>query len=61
MREEDCIDKATFLKRKKLREEQVQTLKGEIEDLKLIIREQSDIWLYPCIILSRVVKYVILV
>lgn len=43
MREEDCIDKATFLKRKKSREEQVQVLKQEIEDLKLIIQEQSDI------------------
>lgn len=43
MREEDCIDKVTFLERKKLREEQVQTLKGEIEDLELIIQEQCDI------------------
>ncbi|MEG6585418.1 recombinase family protein [Dendrosporobacter sp. 1207_IL3150] len=42
MREEDSIDKSTFLERKKMREEQIQAMKEEIEDLKLVIQEQSD-------------------
>lgn len=42
MREEDRIDKSTFLTRKKTREELTQALKLEIEDLKLVIQEQSD-------------------
>lgn len=43
MREEDSIEKETFLERKKSREEQVQTLKREIEDLKLVIQEQGNL------------------
>jgi DNA invertase Pin-like site-specific DNA recombinase len=42
MREEDSIDKSTFLERKKSREEQIQALKKDIEDLKLVIQEQSN-------------------
>lgn len=42
MREEDSIDKISFVERKKSREEQVQALKQEIEDLKLVIQEQSN-------------------
>lgn len=37
MREEDSIDKNTFLERKNLREKQIQILKREVEDLELII------------------------
>ncbi len=37
MREEDSINKSTFLERKKMREEHIQALKEEIEDLKLVI------------------------
>jgi site-specific DNA recombinase len=43
MREENSIDKESFLERKKSREEQVQTLKREIEDLKLVIQEQGNL------------------
>lgn len=42
MREEDSIDKITFLERKSSREEQIQTLRHEIGGLKLIIRERSS-------------------
>jgi len=41
MREEDSIDKEAFLERKS-REEQIENLKREIEDLKLVIQEQSN-------------------
>ncbi len=40
MREEDSIDKNTFLERKNLREKQIQILKREVEDLEMIIQEQ---------------------
>lgn len=42
MREEDSIDKNTFLERKNLREKQIQVLKREVEDFELIIQEQSS-------------------
>lgn len=42
MREEDSIDKNTFLERKNLWEKQIQILKREVEDLELIIQEQSS-------------------
>lgn len=43
MREEDSIDKDTFWDCKRSREEQVQIFKREIEDLKLVIQEQSNL------------------
>jgi butyrate kinase len=42
MREEDNIDKISFIERKKIRDEQIQALKQEIDNLRLIIQEQKD-------------------
>jgi len=42
MREEDNIDKSSFIERKKVRDEQIQALKQEIDNLRLIIQEQKD-------------------
>lgn len=42
MREEDNIDKGSFIERKKVRDEQIQALEKEIEGLRLAIQEQKD-------------------
>lgn len=41
MWEEDNIDKSSFIERKKVRDEQIQALKKEINNLRLVIQEQK--------------------
>lgn len=43
MREEGSMSKDNFLERKKSREEQIETLRHEIEELKLIMQERKQL------------------